>query len=68
MANDNIFTAEVIVPQGNPLGAQPITLTATDAQGRQATHTITVNVTLPAVLYVPHEIQGAGAVVADRDR
>src|SRR6185436_8906590 len=59
--NDNKFTAAVIVPQGNPLGAQSITLTATDQQGRRATRNSSVNVTLPALLYLPHEIQGAGA-------
>jgi predicted extracellular nuclease len=61
-ANDNVFSAQVMVPQANPLGAQPIILTATDQEGRTATDTISVNVTLPAALYVPHEIQGAGAI------
>jgi hypothetical protein len=61
MAADNIFTTEVIVPQGNPLGVQPITLNVSDLQGRRATRNITVTVTLPALLYTPHEIQGAGA-------
>jgi endonuclease/exonuclease/phosphatase family metal-dependent hydrolase len=62
VANDNIFSVEVIVPQGNPLGAQAMTLNATDLQGRRATQTLSVAVTLPAALYVPHEIQGPGAV------
>ena len=47
VANDNIFTADVIVRSCNPLGAQPITLTATDAQGTPGIHTISVTVTLP---------------------
>jgi hypothetical protein len=61
VANDNIFSAEAMLPQGNPLGAQPITLNAFDEQGRRVTQDISVTVTLPASLYVPHEIQGAGA-------
>jgi len=62
VANDRTFTAEVLVPAGNPIGPRPITVTATDAQSRQAAHTISVNVTLPALMYVPHEIQGAGGL------
>lgn len=60
-ANDKVFTAEVSVPSGTPLGARAITLTATDAQGRSASTTIGVDVVAPAVIYVPHDIQGAGA-------
>ncbi len=62
VAGDLIFSAEVFVPHANPLGARSIMLTATDAQARSASHTIAVNVTLPAVMYLPHEIQGAGAM------
>jgi len=61
-ANDNIFTAEVFVAQNNPLGVKQITLTATDAQSRSASGTATVNVTLPARLYLPHEVQGSGVM------
>ena len=61
VGNDNIFTAEALVPQGNPLGARSIVLNAVDQQGRRASQTISVTVTLPALLYTPHEIQGAGA-------
>ena len=62
VASDKIFTAEVSVPPGNPIGPRPITLTATDAQSRHASHTIAVNVTLPALMYVPHEIQGGSSL------
>ena len=62
VANDKTFTAEVVVPAGNPIGPRPITLTATDAQARVASHTVAVNVTLPALMYLPHEIQGTGGV------
>jgi hypothetical protein len=70
LANDNTFTAEVMVPAGNPIGPRPITLTATDAQSHQASHTVAVNVTLPALMYLPHEVQGGGALspVAIGDR
>ena len=61
VANDNIFTTEAIVPQGNPLGPRSITLNAIDRQLRRANQTISVTVTLPALLYTPHDIQGAGA-------
>ncbi len=61
VANDSIFTAAVVVPATNPLGARSVTLTASDAQARTATSSATVNVIPPSVIYVPHEIQGAGA-------
>lgn len=61
VANDNVYSAEVVVPLGQPPGTQAITLTASDAQGRSASHTIDISVTQPAVMYVPHDIQGAGA-------
>jgi len=61
-ANDNIFTAEVLVAQNHPLGVKQITLTATDTQSRIASDTTTVNVTLPARLHVPHEVQGSGVM------
>jgi predicted extracellular nuclease len=62
VANDQVFTAEVNVPAGNPIGPRPITLIATDAQSRQASHTINVNVTLPALMYLPHQIQGGSGL------
>ena len=61
VANDNVFSYEHLVPQGNPLGARSVTMTAVDQQARRADHAFSVNVTLPASLYTPHEIQGAGA-------
>jgi predicted extracellular nuclease len=60
VANDNVFSLEHLVPQGNPLGARSITLNATDQQARRGTQTFTVTVTLPALLYTPHQIQGGG--------
>ena len=68
VANDKMFTAEVIVPPGNPLGPRPITLTATDAQSRQAAHSINVNVTLPAAHLPAARHPGRGRGVAARDR
>jgi predicted extracellular nuclease len=62
VAGDRVFSAEVFVPHANPIGARSITLTATDAQARTASNTIAVNVTLPALMYLPHEIQGTGAM------
>lgn len=62
VANDNVFTTSVQVPAGNPIGARAITLTATDAQSRTASNTINATVIPPAVIYLPHDIQGAGAV------
>ena len=62
VANDQVFTAAVFVAPANPIGPRSMTVTATDAQSRQASHTITVNVTQPALIYLPHDIQGAGAV------
>ncbi|HEX6162127.1 MAG TPA: HYR domain-containing protein [Vicinamibacterales bacterium] len=61
VANDNVFSYEHLVPQGNPLGERSITLNATDQQARRGTNTFSVTVTLPASLYTPHQIQGAGA-------
>ena len=62
VAGDNIFTALVNVPLTNPLGARSLTLTATDAQGRSHSDTMSVIVNPPAVMLLPHEVQGAGAV------
>ena len=61
-ANDRVFTAAVSVPADNPLGLRPVTLTVSDAQGRTTSHTVDVIVVAPAVIYRPHEVQGAGAV------
>lgn len=60
-ANDNVFTVSVFVPANNPLGAQSLTLTAGDAQNRSASNSANVTVIAPAVVYMPHDIQGAGA-------
>ena len=62
VASDNIYTASVTVPPANPLGSQSLTLSVSDAQGRTASHTATVTVNPPAVIYLPHDIQGAGAM------
>ena len=62
IANDRTFTAEVLVPAGNPIGPRQITLTATDAQSRQKSHSVAVNVTLPALMYLPHQIQGGSGL------
>jgi hypothetical protein len=62
VANDGIYTTSVNVPFTNPLGARSLTLTAADAQGRNASSTISVTVNPPAVVYLPHQVQGAGAV------
>ena len=42
-------------------GARTINVTATDGQLRTATRTATVDVVGPAVMYMPHDVQGAGA-------
>ena len=70
VAGDNIFTAVVNVPLTNPLGARSITLTARDAEGRTDSSTISVTVTPPAAMLVPHQVQGAAAVspIADGRR
>jgi predicted extracellular nuclease len=62
VAGDNIYTASVTVPAGNPLGAQSVTLSVSDAQGRTATHAASVTVNPPPVIYLPHEVQGNGAM------
>ncbi|MEO6224040.1 MAG: lamin tail domain-containing protein, partial [Vicinamibacterales bacterium] len=62
LANDSIFTTSVPVPANNPLGARSITLTTTDAQGRTASNSANADVIAPARIYLPHEVQGAGAV------
>lgn len=62
VANDGIYTTSVNVPLTSAPGPQPVTLTARDAQGRSATHTISINVNPPAVVYLPHQVQGAGAL------
>ncbi|HUQ86567.1 MAG TPA: HYR domain-containing protein, partial [Vicinamibacterales bacterium] len=61
IANDNVFSVEAWVPQGTPLGPRPIAVKVIDQQGRRDNQLFSVNVTLPAALYLPHEIQGAGA-------
>ena len=62
VANDLIYTTSVAMPANNPLGPRTVTLTVSDAQSRSASNSASVNVTAPAVIYVPHDIQGAGAV------
>ena len=62
VANDGIYTTSVNVPLTNPLGPQAVTLSASDAQGRNATHTIPITVNPPAVVYLPHQVQGSGAL------
>ena len=60
-ANDNVFTVSAFVPANNPLGTRSLVLTASDAQNRSASNRADATVIAPAVVYVPHDIQGAGA-------
>jgi len=60
-SGDNTFTAAVIVPANNPLGAAALSVTVADAQARSATDLFTVTVIPPPVIYLPHDVQGSGA-------
>ena len=62
VAGDDIFTAVVNVPLTNPVGPRSITVTASDAQGRTNSNTISIVVNPPTAMMLPHEVQGAGAM------
>ena len=59
--NDRVFTTALTVPVNNPVGPQSLALTVTDAQGREGHSVLSLTINPPAVVYLPHEIQGAGA-------
>jgi endonuclease/exonuclease/phosphatase family metal-dependent hydrolase len=60
-ASDNIFTAAVGVSPSAPVGIHPLTLTVSDAQGRSTSAVVSLTVSEPAIVYLPHDIQGPGA-------
>lgn len=60
-ANDQVFTTALTVPVNNPVGPQSLALKVTDAQGREGNTVLSLTINPPAVVYLPHEIQGSGA-------
>lgn len=56
--NDLVYSYRVNVTTA--AGARSVTLQANDAEGRTASSSFTVTVQPPPVIYLPHDIQGAG--------
>ncbi len=63
VANDKIFTTSFIVNPSLTVGGGPysFTLTVSDAQSRSATKSGSLTLTAPAIVYLPHDVQGPGA-------